>query len=366
MASWEKKPNGKYRVRWREPGTGKQREKSFDTEAEARLYAATREVDIAHGNYIAADQARITIRDYAPRWLASKRRISESTADRYLITLEHNIYPLLGDLPVSQLRAPHIDDLIERLTADGLAAATVQKAVNVVSQICARAVREKVLLANPCVGVDLPQIQRREMLYLTPAELERLCSKMKPDAALFTRFLAYTGLRWGEATALTVADFDPMRRRVRVDKSIDRNGKVGPTKTRNIRWVPLEPALAEDVAALAAASPPGLLFRSSTGRAYHSSNFRRDHWDPAKKKAGIDPALRLHDLRHTCATWLINEGADVYRVMKWMGHTNITTTINTYSHLLPERLDDLAAGLGAVRERKGDGPATVARVEGIR
>lgn len=206
------------------------------------------------------------------------------------------------------------------------------------------------------------------MLWLTPAELERLCSHMKPEAALLTRFLAYTGLRWGEATALLASDIDPLRGRVRVEKSRSRDGIVGPTKTRRNRWVPLETSLLAEVTEVIRDSgkpADSLLFLTPGGRPWRPSNFRRDHFGPAKKAAEIHPGLRIHDLRHTCATWLLNEGHDVWKVAQWLGHTSTATTERVYAHLIDSSLDPLAVGLGGLRGRVGDGPATVAKVRAL-
>lgn len=351
----------KWRARWREPG-GRQRQRGgFASKAEAKLYADTRTVDMHTGTYVPPEKQAVLLCDYAPIWLASKRQVSAGTRDLYRLNITHNLLPHLGAVPVHNLTHAHVDDLIEILSGKGLATATVKKIVNVLSQICERAMRDRILTVNPCRKPDLPASNPREMLYLTPAELDRLCAQMRPQAALLTRFLAYTGLRWGEATALTVADVDLLHGRVRVDKSMSRKGEVGPTKTRTTRWVPLEPDLARQLNDYASGRE-GLVFASPTGKPVHSSNFRRDHFTPAKKAASIDSALRIHDLRHTCATWLINEGYDVWRISRWLGHSNIVTTTTVYAHLLPHKLDDMAEGLGRIRTRAGDGPATVAKV----
>lgn len=364
----------KWRVRWRTPD-GQQHQRTFDTETEAKLYDATVTVDHANGRYRTAETKRITVREYADVWIRNRRRLAPGTVDRYKGILDTNILPVIGDQPLAQLRPAHIDDLIDALTAQELAPATVAKAVNVVSQVCDRAIRDELLDANPCRKADLPSKQRREMLYCTPAEVGRLAAVMDPQPGLMVRVAAYTGLRWGELVALTAADVDLMRKRVRVDKQLSKGREVARAKTDGSRrWVPLEAGLLDDLGALVQArrgtttvTPSGkplrgLLFASPRETTLNPSNFRRDHWKPAKVDAGLDPALRWHDLRHTCATWLINEGADPYRVMKWLGHTNINTTISVYSHLLPDRLDDLTDMLAAVKDKPGDGPASIAKV----
>jgi integrase len=377
MASIEKIGNGPaHRVRWREGGAqGKQRQKTLPSLTEAKLYASQVTVDIAAGRYLNPDLARTTLTDYATRYMARRKALEPATVDRYQAALNNNILPLIGDIPVAQIKPADVDGLIEQMTDDGFAPATIRKAVTLLSTIYRRgAIRDGLATANPCDGAELPTVIKREMLYLTPAETERLAAQMDPDAGWFIRFLAYTGIRWGEARALTVDDIDLMRRRVRVNKTLNRRNEVAQTKTKKPRWVPLTgwlvaefPELLERRQAGVFVTPTGntvrgLLFVTPRGRPLHNSNFRRTHWSPAKEAAGLDPTLRIHDMRHTCATWLINHrGADAWRVMRWLGHTNINTTTATYSHLLPNTLEELAEGLDEIRHLPGDGPATITK-----
>jgi integrase len=90
-----------------------------------------------------------------------------------------------------------------------------------------------------------------------------------------------------------------------------------------------------------------LVFATSTGGALRRSTFRQRVWRPALERAGIDTALRFHDLRHSCATWLVSDGLPVNIVQRLLGHENASTTLNRYVHApddYDERVRQLVAG----------------------
>jgi len=77
------------------------------------------------------------------------------------------------------------------------------------------------------------------------------------------------------------------------------------------------------------------VFTGKEGGLLRRSNFRRRYWKPALERAGLDTALRFHDMRHTCASLLIAKGAHPKEIQARLGHASITTTLNTYGHLWP-------------------------------
>lgn len=81
------------------------------------------------------------------------------------------------------------------------------------------------------------------------------------------------------------------------------------------------------------------------------SNFRQRVWRPAVEKAGLDARLRFHDLRHTCASLLIEQGAHPKEIQARLGHSSITTTLDRYGHLMPSLGRQLAVNLDEVRKR---------------
>lgn len=149
---------------------------------------------------------------------------------------------------------------------------------------------------------------------------------------IFFKFLFWTGMRRGEAMALQVKDFDG--KGVIVNKSIKhfKNG-FKPTKTRTQRYVQLPNFLIPDIEDLIANQNGTFIFGGE--RSLSISEIQRE-FVSAKKKAGIHDNVVLHGLRHSHATWLINNGVNIVAVSKRLGHADIQTTLRTYTHLLSD------------------------------
>lgn len=112
--------------------------------------------------------------------------------------------------------------------------------------------------------------------------------------------------------------------------------------------------------------PDALVFTTQEGSPLRNSNFRRRVWQPALTDAGLPHGLRIHDLRHTCASLLIAQGAHPKAVQVHLGHSSISVTMDRYGHLFPSDMEALAAALDGVRSRAhaaqmrtNDGPAVV-------
>lgn len=198
------------------------------------------------------------------------------------------------------------------------------------------------------------------MCVLTQAEFRLLLDAMAPRYRLFVTFLVGTGLRWSEATALQIkdVDFDGATPTVRVSKAWKRGADgtdyLGAPKTkRSRRTVSLPPKLALELAeAVDDLAPTDLLFRNARGRRVLHQTFWETNWVTAINRAqnptkpdgepDVDASRlrkrpRIHDLRHTHASWLIAAGEDVATVQRRLGHESVSTTINIYTHLMPQQ-----------------------------
>jgi integrase len=166
--------------------------------------------------------------------------------------------------------------------------------------------------------------------------------------------LAYAGLRWGEACALR-------RRRVHLDKQrltvaeslAEVNGEFhcGETKTGRIRTVAIPRFLCTLLTALLEGlsdDPDALIFTKPNGRPLRNNWFHRRVWDPAGDAANVPSDLRLHDLRHTCASLLISQGAHPKMIQSHLGHSTIAVTFDVYGHIFDTDRDALADGLDAI------------------
>ena len=211
------------------------------------------------------------------------------------------------------------------------------------------------IVSNPAAGVRLPRIGPREGCFLTAAEVDRLTQAIRPPYGVLVHTAAYSGMRAGELAALRVARLDLLRGRAEVvEATTEVAGKLmtGPTKTYAHRTVRLPRSLCDELAAYLASrpnSPDALVFTMREGGPLRQSMVSTRLFKPAVRAAGLDPRLRFHDLRHTCASLLIAAGATVKAVQAQLGHASATVTLDRYGHLFPDELDHLADRLDRAR-----------------
>jgi len=195
------------------------------------------------------------------------------------------------------------------------------------------------------------------MLFLQPDEILRLAEAITPTFRVLVLFAAYTGLRAGEIDALRVGRLDLVRGTALVRESLaDVKGKLvfGPTKTYAHRTARLPRFLCDELAGHLASrphDPADLVFTTTTGRPIRHNLFYARHFKPAVIRAGLPPALRFHDLRHTCAALLIAQGAHPKAIMERLGHSSIQVTLDRYGHLFPGLDEALTDGLEATYRR---------------
>ena len=255
------------------------------------------------------------------------------------------------------------------LAAGGLGPSGIRQSVYLMSAILEHAVRSGRIRSNPTRGLALPRPRRRDHVFLTHGQLAALA-----DAAgrwrLLVLVLGYTGLRWGEATALRVCDIDFTRRRIDVRRAFsDVGGKIvpGTPKSHLARTVPLPRFLAAELtASIQGKTPDDLVFTTISGSVVRSANWRQKVFLPARKQGGISDRFRIHDLRHTAAALMIQAGYPPKMLQEILGHASITTTLDLYGHLYPDdmdkyadRLDAAAASTGKAKirpEDEKDGP----------
>ncbi len=169
--------------------------------------------------------------------------------------------------------------------------------------------------------------------------------------------LAYGGLRWAEAVGLKLEYVHLLRRRIVVSETLSEvKGRLHPVppKTWESRTIAIPPfvadVLGEHIGRFTGDTQDGLLFVTDNETPLRSSNFRRWVWSPAVAKLG-EEGLRIHDLRHTCASLLIAAGAHPGHVREHLGHSSIRVTMDVYGHLYEDTKDEIADRLERQRLR---------------
>ncbi|MDP9334248.1 MAG: N-terminal phage integrase SAM-like domain-containing protein [Actinomycetota bacterium] len=199
MASIEKarSARGGYVVRYRGPDR-KARTKTFRRRIDATTFLRTIDTDVIRGDYIDPNAGRVTLREFGARWWASSVNLRPSTVARNDATYRNQVLPTFGDLPLSAIDHLSVQEWVARLSASGLASATVQRAHQVLAKILRAAVRGQLLKSSPCDDVDLPRIENEEMLFLGSPDVARLAAAIDHRYRALVLLGAYGGLRAGE------------------------------------------------------------------------------------------------------------------------------------------------------------------------
>jgi integrase len=266
------------------------------------------------------------------------------------LTTRHLI-PNLDRVPLEKLSPEHVQALLRAKTDEGLAPRTVHHLRALLRIALNRAMRWGLVVRNAAALADSPRIERFDVRMLAPSEAKQLLAAAEDDrlAALYSVALAL-GLRQGEALGLSWEDVDFKARRLHVRHGLQRIAgelRLVEPKTRQSRRSIALPGVViealqhhrakqsqERLLAGTRWHETGLVFTSTTGTPIEVGNLRRHFWR-LLEKAGL-PRMRFHDLRHSCASLLLVQGVSARVVMETLGHSNISITMDTYTHVRPE------------------------------
>lgn len=379
---WRKSRYGvgmRWRCHWTivKDGRRVQRVKQFARLAEAQEYAAAMEDDIRRGRYRDPRQELRVLDDVAGEWLASKVDLKPGTAGRYARELRLYILPKWGGMTLRELRPDMLQEWVGQLMDGGypaalpdgrdskpLSARSIRNIMKVVLKgIFDYAVSNGWIGENPVDRVTVPKIvSDDDMVFLSVREVELLADEAekigKPVDGLLVRWQAYTGCRIGESLALKVGDVDVDRRRARIGRTWTDDGHggsmLGTPKNGKARNIAIPRFLMPQIKAqMDGMGDDDWLFRATRGGNVWTNTWRTRIWNKAVKAAGMEDAgVTIHSLRHTYASFAIAQGADVKTLQMQLGHSSPSITLNTYTALWPERLDDVADAIGALRERE--------------
>jgi integrase len=250
----------------------------------------------------------------------------------------------LGHLKLSELALDDVQDYADRLLAAGAKPSTIRNAIMPVRVVCRWRRRE--LPVNPVAGVSLPAVRSARARIASPVEAERLLAVLPAaDRPLWASAL-YAGLRRGELMGLRWSDVDLARGVIEVRRAWDPKAHemVAPKSVAGTRRVPIAAALRGFLAplSLAAADPQELVFGNAAGVPFSASSIS-ERAGRAWRAAGLRP-IGLHDCRHTFASLMIAAGVNAKALSTFMGHANISITLDRYGHLMPG-VEAQAAGL---------------------
>jgi integrase len=348
--SVHKTPEGRWRVRWREPGDRNPRSRTFTRKTDATAFDHAIHTDLTRGTYTAPKRSTLTVSQMSDLWLESARNLRPSTIATYRRDLDRHILPVLGRRQLASLRAEHIDRYLSGLN---LAASSVARHYRTIRRMCAVAVERNLIASNPCDTVRPPKVEHHEMRFLTVAEVDLLADNIAPRYRAWLLVAAWGGLRWSELAGLRPENVSGPTVRVveQLLRGPDGWYRQPPKSKAGVRAVTLPAHVADELAAhMIRWSTADLVFPNQYGRPIGPS-FRGNVWARACKRAGLE--VRPHDLRHTAVALAIAAGAHPKAVQARMGHGSIAVTLDRYGHLFPSADVDVAAALDRLSRPTG-------------
>ncbi len=337
---------------------GQENTRSFDRKLDAQAWLDEIVATQVTGTYVAPKAGRVSVGELYAKWLGTQSHLKKTTASTRRYTWPVYVEPRWSAVAVADVQTTDVRGWVQSMTSSGAGPATVENAVGILRQILEMAVGDRRIARNPCAGIKLPRRKRRPRGYLTHRQVEQLAIEVGPDATV-VRFLAYTGLRWGEMAALRVSDAKMLRRRVHVRESVTEvEGQLewSSPKSYEQRMVPFPAFLADELAALMIGKKPDdLIFAAPEGGVLRVSNWRRRVFAKAVKRLIVEdasfPVVTPHDLRHTAASLAISAGANVKAVQTMLGHASAVLTLDTYADLFPDDLELVSAALDDARTK---------------
>jgi integrase len=358
-----KRKDGLYMARyWVETPTGKKRKTIYGkTRAEAAERLSKAIADRDRGLVFEGDHEPLGT--YLERWLNDVVRgtVKQRTLENYEYIVRQHITPELGQVKLKNLRQDRVRRLLRDKQDSGrLSTRTVRLIHTVLSKALKQAVADDILPRNVCDAVRPPKQIKKEMSPLNPYQARAFLEAARGDRLEALYVLAVTaGLREGELLGLKWDDVNLETGKLQVRRQLTRTKDglsfTAPKRGRS-RSVRLTGSATAALKAHRAAQneerlkigslwqETGLVFTTKKGTPLDASNLTYGSFRPLLKRAGL-PRIRFHDLRHTAATLLLGRGVHPKIVQEMLGHSTITQTMDTYSHVLPDMQEGAVAAM---------------------
>ena len=336
---------------------GKQIYKYFKTQRDALDWVHETRTQIKSGVSVRA--ASITLQGYLDEWLvAHKSAVRPKTIYQYSQIVRQHIVPVLGKIKLKDLNPNHIQSLYNFKIESGVSKRSVVLIHSILHKALNQAMKWELIGRNPAQAVTRPKVARKEMKTLTDSQARTFLSAAKESRYEMLYWLAIsTGMRQGELLGLKWSDLDWTSGSLQVQRQLQRTESEGlvfsePKSLASNRSVLISIGMLEKLRnhldyQLQEKRLLGekwkeydLMFPSTIGTPADHRNLYSD-FKKTLKRAEL-PDMRFHDLRHTAATLMLEQGVHPKVVQERLGHADITLTLNTYSHVMPSMQESAA------------------------
>lgn len=365
MAWAEKLPSGRYRGLYRDAANAKRSAGTYTHKPRAVRAAAALEEAARKSSWRSADSFLRPWGEWAEQWWDS-RVVEASTRKSDEHRRRNHLEPRWSDEPIGSITRHDVKAWIADLERAGQSPENIKRIVHLFSASMTAAVDAEIIPTNPASRMKLAGGAPEQERYLTRDEYQAIWEQLPTERdRLIADVLVNTGMRWGEMAGLHVARIDLDRGVVRVVETYtEAAGRIkGYPKGRRVREVPLVPELVEAFADTPRKGTCGvehavgrcvspLALTAEGGGPLRNSNWSERVWRPAVAASGVGHT-RPHDLRHSYASWLLQEGIDLAEVGRLLGHVSPQTT-QRYAHLASTPSAAVLAALAAPRKSHGD------------
>lgn len=333
---------------------GRRRRKSMPAgtkKAEAEEELRSIQDRLAKG-YYRPDREIPRFEDLAAVWSEFKKNnVRRSTWDTYDGHVR-NHFEDINPMKVNRVTVAVVERFIAGKLRQKVSPATLKKILITFNQIMQYAVRHRYIDHNPVRDAERPRAQasaqKAAMHVLDRAQVAALVNAVEnPKYKVMFALAVLSGLRQGELIGLRWPDVKWESSQIHIQRSYNHNAWNPPKSESSNRLVDIGPGAAAmlwEWSTVCPKSDLSLIFPSKSGKPLHYSNVVRRFFQPALKKAGL-PRIRFHDLRHTYASLLIDQGENIKYIQNQMGHSKPDVTLNVYAHLLTPSNPESAAKL---------------------
>jgi len=357
-AGVDRLPSGKIRARYRCKGCPRHTEGGWHSRTypasggirAAQAWLRTQQTSVDAGVHV-PPTLRTTVAEYAAEWAAARphRPASRRQVGTYL---EHLSSTPLGARPLRLVKPTEVQAWVSGRSVS-YAPQTVRNVATFVKAVFAGAVEDQLIARSPFTSkVVLPKVAKAEFVPLTVQQVRDLADAMEPRYAIGVTLQAACGLRISELLGLQVRDVDFLRRTVRVERQVGRNGVgfVEPKTVHSKRTIPLAASVVDVLAAHLAAYPPNTegVIITTTWRNPVRQDIYGARFNVAVTTAGLAEQTTSHDLRHHFASALLRQGVPANVVAKYLGHSSAALVLSTYSHCMPDTEDLTRQALDAL------------------
>jgi integrase len=347
---------------------------TYTSRKTALAVARDAERAVEKGEWFDQRAGRITMTDYVDSYWWPHLRVEVTTRAAYRSCLDKHFLPTFGRVPLYKITPPMIQAWVSDALDAGLTPRTVVKYHTLLHGIFKQAVRDRFIAVNPAEATRLPKVVKPTRRIITPSEFDALLAATPRRWQPLLLTAIETGMRWGELVALRPRHIDWLRRTITVQETVvETASKHSPTGQRIFikpypkddepRTITVSAALLDVLSARIAEyglRSDNYLFPSLEGPSEYPvsrNTFRTRVWLPAVQAAGLDGTVRMHDLRHAHASWLLAGGADLPATMERLGHRQLATT-QQYIHTLPDADNRALEAFTRVRRQSSGSEAT--------